>query len=247
MTTAITFELPRNDLLQALDRLTFCISADKMRPQICGMLLEAADTPGHVRLVATDGHRLGCADVHVAGDDPQKLPSRSIIMPPKVVSTLIDELPTRPEDVATIGVEDNSLKVECGNLALKAELVAETYPDYRNRALPSADTFKSVEVSADAGELFAALEGVTDVEGSTLVLEVRRDRIVILSEDGAASIRCSVRCKPQDWEEFKIRFNRNYLMDVCDVLRGASECTGPAVFETAAIPGLFYLVMPMAR
>ena len=39
--------------LQALDRISFCISEDKERPHICGALLEAVD--GKIRFVATDG------------------------------------------------------------------------------------------------------------------------------------------------------------------------------------------------
>lgn len=55
------FSWTAGDLRGLVSRVHFAMSSDETRPHVNGMLIEA--TPGRLRLVATDGHRLALADM----------------------------------------------------------------------------------------------------------------------------------------------------------------------------------------
>ena len=131
-----------------------------------------------------------------------------------------------------------------------AELVAETFPNYRYVLRKLGEIGESVDVIVDATDLFDAIEDVTDVEGCCVAVKIQKGKITIFSPDGAASVACTT---PPGWKSLKIGFNRNYLLDILEGLRGTSVTLHlvptagiqPVSFETAAIPGLLYVVMPM--
>jgi DNA polymerase III sliding clamp (beta) subunit (PCNA family) len=253
MTPATTFDLPCADLFMALSRLSFCVSEGDERPPIRGMFLEAADTPQNIRLVATDGHRLGYAEVQVQGELPL-LPANGtthgILVPPQAVRTLIQMLPSLSATTATVSVEPNFFKVKCGNVGVEAEPVAETFPDYRARVLVGRGEL--AEITVDANEFAGAIDDATAYESCHIKLRILRNQIVVLAPDGAASLACVT---PKDWKRFEIGFNSEYLKNVLDRLDYTFVTIGldpasvgqPVSFEATTIPGLLYFVMPLRR
>lgn len=240
-----TFALPRTDLLHAIERLAFCMYAGEDRLLLRGMLLEPSETPGHIRCVATDGHRMGVADVPVADGTP----ARGVTLPRWAVLLLRDELSSQAEMTATVSLNEGCFRIECGRLCVGADLVALPYPDYRK--VVDASKAGTFAVTVNAGELFDAAEAVGQGgDERRLSLQIKKSRIVISSDDGSvASVPCTT---PQKWKPFKIAFNRLYLLDALEPLRGVDATlrlqspSNPASFEAASIPGLLYVVMPLS-
>ena len=88
------------------------------------MLLDVA-VDGKVRFVATDGHRLGYAEVAVLDGTP---PPKDITLPGSVVCMLIDRLPEQTEEFVTVSVEAGSFGVECGRFFVGDDLVGSRSP-----------------------------------------------------------------------------------------------------------------------
>lgn len=202
-----------NNLLEMIRKTSFAISTDETRYNLNGVLFEAR-SPGSVRMVATDGHRLSMIDRPLDGDFKLKA---GVIIPRKGLFELKRLLDEAPEAECELGFADNSALFKKPGLTMVMRLIDGAFPEY-GRVIPKEGE-KQVMVSRTR-----LLEGLK--------------RISLLSADKSNAVRVQlsqallrITANNPDLGEAKddiqvsysgnelgIGFNARYLVDVLSVM-----------------------------
>ena len=138
----------RGQVLHDLIRQTsFAVSTEESRPILNGVLWEMR--PGHMRMVATNGHRLAKIELPL---ESVGAPSADLIVPPKALEQ-IRRLFAAEEDLE-IARGDNHLGFRSPFTAVFTRLIEGPYPNYE-QVIPRDNERTAV---ADRNALFQALK-----------------------------------------------------------------------------------------
>ncbi len=227
-----------------LDKTSFAMAQQDVRYFLNGMLIELGG--GHVRSVATDGHRLALSDL-----DQSELGGamKQVIVPRKGIielQRLLQEL----EASVSISIGATHLCAASPTYTLTTKLVDGKFPDYERVIPRNGDKV----VLADKQELRQALS-----------------RTAILSNEKFRGIRVSVSSgqlqlsanNPEqeeaeeavsvdyEGEALEVGFNVSYLQDVLNVIENDKvrltlhDANSSAVIEDPELEDAVYVVMPM--
>ncbi len=239
-----SFSIPQNQLKSLFDRTSFAMAQQDVRYYLNGILMEI--TPGAIKLVATDGHRLALSEAKMeTGVDED----RQIIIPRKAVLEL-SRLLESGDSPANCVLSQNHLRVETSSLVFTTKLIDGKFPDYQ-RVIP-VDGNKTMEVNRET-------------------LKDSMSRIAILSNEKYRGIRLtlssgnlSIQANNPDQEEaeeelqvdytesdMEIGFNVTYLIDVLNVLNSEKvqiklkDSNSSAIISDSQDDTSLYVVMPM--
>lgn len=240
----MSFSIPQSQLKGLFDKTSFAMAQQDVRYYLNGILLELS--PGKVKLVATDGHRLALSEVELdTGVDEE----RQLIIPRKAVLELSRLLDGSDSPVKCV-LSQNHLRVETGPLVFTTKLIDGKFPDYE-RVIP-VDGNKTMEVARET-------------------LKQSMSRIAILSNEKYRGIRLtlssgnlSIQANNPDQEEaeeeiqvdydesdMEIGFNVTYLIDVLNVLNSEKvqirlkDSNSSAIMSDSQDSSSLYVVMPM--
>jgi len=125
-----SFSLPQKQLKHLFQMVHFAMAQQDIRYYLNGLLLV---TDGdHVRVVATDGHRLAYCQAQVEG---AQLARQEVIIPRKTVLELQRLLGDTDEPVH-LDVSGNQVRLRFGEVEMVSKLVEGKFPDYQ-RVIPS--------------------------------------------------------------------------------------------------------------
>ncbi len=238
------FEIPQNKLKLLLDKTAFAMAQQDVRYYLNGMLMELK--PDHLKLVATDGHRLALSEYH---DKLGISADKQIIIPRKGVLELA-RLLANEDNKAKIQLSQNHIRISTEDLIFTSKLIDGKFPDY-NRVIP-VDGNKILTVNRD-------------------MLKQALYRISILSNEKYRGIRLnispenlSIQANNPDQEEaqeeltvqyddieIEIGFNVTYLLDVLsvldteDVLIKLKDSNSSCIITSPDNEHFRYVVMPM--
>jgi len=239
-----SFSIPQNQFKGLFDKTSFAMAQQDVRYYLNGILMEL--TPGKIKLVATDGHRLALSEVEL---DTGVETDKQIIIPRKAVLELSRLLEASDNPVKCI-LSQNHLRVETDQLVFTTKLIDGKFPDYQ-RVIP-VDGNKTMEVERDT-------------------LKQSMSRIAILSNEKYRGIRLtlssgnlSIQANNPDQEEaeeelqvdydeaeMEIGFNVTYLIDVLNVLNSEKvqiklkDSNSSAIMSDSKDSSSLYVVMPM--
>ena len=242
--TQESFDLPQRELKSLFDKTAFAMAQQDVRYYLNGILMEL--TPGKVKLVATDGHRLALSESEL---ETGVVDDKQIIIPRKAVLEL-SRLLEGSDKPAKCMLSQNHLRVEIGTLVFTTKLIDGKFPDYQ-RVIP-VDGNKTMEVEREA-------------------LKQSMSRIAILSNEKYRGIRLSLSSGnlaiqannpdqeeaeeelPVDYDEtdLEIGFNVTYLIDVLNVLDSEKvqiklkDSNSSAIIHDSEDSSNLYVVMPM--
>ena len=200
----------------------------------------------HLKLVATDGHRLAYASGDVSGKD---LAKQEVILPRKTIIEL-SKLLEDSEDPVAIDLSTAQAKFSFGNVVLVSKLVDGKFPDY-GRVIPQDQPKK---LKFDRIVLLQALQ-----RAAILTSDKFRGVRWVLG-DGSLKISCSNTEQEEAQEELDvpytgetldIGFNVGYLvdvlnnLDVAEVECGLGDGNSSALFTVPGRSDFKYVVMPM--
>jgi len=231
-----------------LNLVQYAMAQQDIRYYLNGLLLVVESKL--LRVVATDGHRLGmaCSPLENIEDTEERSP-QEVILPRKTVIELIKLLSDKDEEV-TIEISQNQTRFYFANIILVSKIVEGRFPDY-NRVIP-ADYQNHIQIDRI---LFlqslqrASILSNEKFRGVRLVLTQNSLRTICNNseqEEAQEEIEVSYTGEPLD-----IGFNVNYLLDVLTNLNNNSITLS---FGDANSSGLFtipgneyfkYVVMPM--
>lgn len=241
------FVLKASDLRDLIDRTAFAVSTEETRFYLNGIYLHEATSKEEkiLRAVATDGHRLACAET-VFPEGAAGMPG--IIIPRKAIGELSKLLGEESGDVQ-IDLSTYKIRFTFGNLVLTSLLIEGTYPDYE-RVIPTEND-KLMEV--DAAALTTVVDRVSSLsEKSRAVrLMLGKDLLKVSAanaEEGSAEDELEVK---YDADEIDVGFNYIYLEDVLKQIKGGlvriafSNSLAPIVLTDMSDPSVLFVLMPM--
>lgn len=241
----LAVKVPAETLKQMLEMTSFAISSDETRMSLNGILLEGT-ADGHLRIVATDGHRLALVSrpVEGAANGP------GVIVPRKAVVELRKIVEEDAADIDII-VGDGVAYVMRGPVEMSMRLVEGEFPDYTQVVPKKSSKIAKVE----AGVLLSSLRRVSIVSGERskgvkVDLSSSRLELSTINPDvGEGSEELDVE---YSGESVKVGFNARYLIDVLSVLPsdtvvelGLNDDVSPGVVRIAGDKEYRYIVMPM--
>ncbi len=240
----VSVSVPANSLKSVIDQTGFAMAQQDVRYFLNGMLLEIGD--GHVRSVATDGHRLATSFFdHEAASES----ARQVIVPRKGILELQRLLNELDGDVE-IALGSNHLCANTDLFSMTSKLVDGRFPDYERVIPKNGDKV----ISADRTDLKQAMN-------RTAILSNEKFRGIRVGFT-SGTIQLSANNPEQEEAEeavaveyegtdLEIGFNVSYLQDVLNVLSGDSvkitvhDANSSALIEDPENENSLYVVMPM--
>jgi len=238
------FSVPQKLLKSLLSLVQYAMAQQDIRYYLNGLLMVVEDK--HLKLVATDGHRLAYASGDVAGKD---LVKQEVILPRKTIIEL-SKLLEDSEDPVAIDLSTAQAKFSFGNVVLVSKLVDGKFPDY-GRVIPQNQPKK---LKFERVVLLQALQ-----RAAILTSDKFRGVRWVLGE-GSLKISCSNTEQEEAQEELDvpytgetldIGFNVSYLvdvlnnLDVAEVECGLGDGNSSALFTVPGRNDFKYVVMPM--
>jgi DNA polymerase-3 subunit beta len=240
-----TLSMPQKRLRHLFAMVHFAMAQQDIRYYLNGLLFVVDGQ--HVRVVATDGHRLAyCA---AENDHDLDLGKQEVIIPRKTVTEL-QRLLADSDDPVAIDIAANQIRFRFGEVELLSKLVEGKFPDYQ-RVIPTGYT-KSIILNREqwSGALSRAsiltsekFKGVrfTLTPGSLRIQTTNAEQ-----EEAIEELDVDYSGDPLD-----VGFNVTYLLDVLGNLKVDSVCAefgdanSSALLSVPGDEGFKYVVMPM--
>ena len=229
-----------------IDRTIFSVSADEMRFNLGGVLVEIVE-PGEVRMVGTDGHRLAVVSRAVAGAEPP----HAIIVPRKGVVELRRLLESAGDAEMDLILSAKEVRLRDESVELFVRAVEGEFPDYR-QVIPKEVT-SVLRLKRD--EILNAVRRVS------LVASERSRGVKLQVEQGKVEVSAGSSDLGEASEEIEgqytgnpisVGFNSRYLLDVLSVHGegetieiGLTDAEGAGTIRSEEDQDYNYVLMPM--
>jgi DNA polymerase III subunit beta len=244
------FGFPSEMISEMIEKVQHAISTDETRYYLNGVyfLTVEKDEKPYLRMVATDGHRLGLTDRPVpegSGFTLEKgciIPRKGIVELKKALSDFDGE--------AQLCFKDRNLIVKCDNLLFVIRLIDGEFPEY-NQVIPAGND-RHITCSRD--QIFGGLRRVSLLSselnrGVKLSLSKKNLKISSSNPDvGEAEEEMAV---VYEGEKMSVGFNARYFIDVLSVVRDEdvvielADELSPAIIRTPSDPDYLAVIMPM--
>ncbi|MBE0477436.1 MAG: DNA polymerase III subunit beta [Coriobacteriia bacterium] len=236
-------ELAIDVLSRAAKQVSRAVSRDETRPILTGVLTVVEGTS--LRLVATDSYRLAVSEVPLenAGGEVE------VVVPGKALEEVVRS--SSAFDKVTMGVSENQLVFEFGDITFVSRRIEGAFPNYRQLIPKDPHT----KVTLPREELLEAVRRVSLLAQHNTPLRARvaaGDKTLTLSattqDVGEATEDLMVEAEGEDVE---IAFNHAFLADGITSSEGESmdveivSPLKPGVLRTPDDPGFLYLLMPV--
>ena len=147
---AVKFEksvrIPSGDLQKLISHTAFAASTEESRPILNGVLWELR--PEHMRMVATNGHRLAKMEVPMK---PGSVPNSDLIIPPKALEQIRRLFPA--EEELEVAQGENHVGFRSPFTAVYTRLIEGPYPGYDQVIPRENDKYAVLDKSAFASAL----------------------------------------------------------------------------------------------
>jgi DNA polymerase-3 subunit beta len=208
-------------LKELIHKTSFAMASDEIRKNLNGVFFETekVDSKYHVRMVATDGHRLAMAYVETDETDFFNL-EKGIIIPRKGLGEVRKFVEGEDENSKIfIGVYKGMFVVKTDRSILKVRLVDGEYPEYQ-RVIP---TEAGLIVHFDKEVMLHALKRMNVMSTdryNNVVFNITKDKIVLNSTNpdlGEANDEIDIVYHDKD---VTMAFNVLYVIDAIEVIEG---------------------------
>ena len=194
------------DLQKLISHTSFAVSTEESRPILNGVLWEMR--PEHMRMVATNGHRLSKMELPIASEGA---PSSDLIVPPKALEQIRRLFPADEE--LEIARGDNHLGFRSPFTSVFTRLIEGPYPNYE-QVIPKDNDRIAV---ADRLALAGALKRMSVIASD----QTHRIRLSFNAGMVKFSVQTPDLGEAQDelpvrytGDPFDIGFNANYLLEI---------------------------------
>jgi len=243
-TQSTRFDLVQGELKSLIERVAFSMAHQDVRYYLNGMLFEV--TAEHLRLVATDGHRLAMT-THNASD----LSSETIqsILPRKGVLELARLLSDK-EDAVSISLGSNHICVSSESYRFTSKLVDGKFPDY-GRVLPrNAD--KHIQAERDVlKQSFARAAILSNEKYRGVRMQVENNLIGITANNPEQEQAEEEVVVSYEGEPLEIGFNVSYMIEALNTLKHSevqislADPNSSALMQVPGDDSTLYVIMPM--
>ncbi len=237
-------------LKELIRKTSFAISTDEMRKTLCGVLVETEKTGEtyHLKMVATDGHRLALMKMDTGEKDFAET-ERNVIIPRKGLMEIRRFVEDEPGDV-WMGFRNGECVFKTDHTMLKVSLVEGDYPDYR-RVIP---TEKGIVLEIDKDKILHALRRMSVISSDRyngVILTLVEGKIIVNSNNpdvGEANDEIDV---GYSGEGKSVGYNVAYLANAIEVIDEekisfeVGEGMKPGIIRAVGNDQYFCIVMPL--
>ncbi|AKH68124.1 DNA polymerase III, beta subunit [Spongiibacter sp. IMCC21906] len=238
------FTVKQGDLKRLIEKTNFAMAQQDVRYYLNGMLFEVES--GHLRVVATDGHRLAMAtlpcDINV--DQPSQ-----VILPRKGVIELSRLLMNEDQDAEVI-VSNNHIRVVTQDFTFTSKLIDGKFPDYE-RVLPRGSTKLVLGSRSELKQAFARTAILSNEKYRGIRIVLSSGNLQIIANNPEQEEAEETVAVDYQGESLEIGFNVSYLLDVLSAVSGdtvkfsLSDANSSALIEESESEDCQYVVMPM--
>ena len=252
------FSLAAKELRSLIDRSKFAISTEETRYYLNGIYLHVAEATGkgaqggakagggHLRAVATDGHRLARVEM-VAPAGAAGMPG--VIVPRKTVGELrklIDET----EEQIEVSLSDTRIRFAFDAVTLSSKLIDGNFPDYQ-RVIPTGNDKTMTVDRRMFAEAVDRVSTIASEKSRAIKISLKKASMVLSAsspEYGSASEELEI---AYDGSPIEIGFNARYLLDITSQLQGTeaefklADAASPTLLGDASDASALYVLMPM--
>jgi len=177
---ALTFNLPAENLRNALERVSHAMAENDVRYYLNGMLFEIKQTG--LRCVATDGHRLAMGEIAVQINSDEV---EQVVVPRKSIGLISKAISLAAE--VSVSIEKSKISINTGKVCLVSQLIEGNYPHYE-KVIPKTNK----KLVIDRHVLIAALQRANILTSkrfcaARLVLVDSLLRIEVMNDQGEQS------------------------------------------------------------
>ena len=240
-----SFELPQTQLKNLIEATSFAMAQQDVRYYLNGMLFEMSKE--HLRLVATDGHRLAMSEISLEGMEND----RQLILPRKGVIELSRLLTDVGQDISmTLG--QNQIRASMPEYTFTSKLVDGNFPDYR-RVLPKGGNKVVLGNRQELKNAFSRVSILSNEKYRGVRLILSPGELKVLANNPEQEEAEEAVMVNYDGEPLEIGFNVTYVIDVLNTLQSTdvkvtlSDANSSALLEAVSdkAPEALYVVMPM--
>jgi DNA polymerase-3 subunit beta len=238
------FTVKQGQLKRLIDRTGFAMAQQDVRYYLNGMLWEIRDK--HLRVVATDGHRLAMCTLSGkidASDDTQ------VILPRKGVLELARLLLEDDADIAIV-IGSNHIRATTQHFTFTSKLVDGKFPDYQ-RVLPRSPDKIVLGSRTDLRQAFTRTAILSNEKYRGVRLKLTSNTLDIVANNPEQEEAEEAVAVDYQGDSLEVGFNVSYLLDVLGVLSGEqvklslSDPNSSALLEESDADDSLYVVMPM--
>ena len=242
-----TLKIPQLKLKELIEATSFAMAQQDVRYYLNGMLFEIGQD--HLRLVATDGHRLAMADLALQTTSPKE--GRQVILPRKGVMELSRLLSDGNEELS-LTVGQNQIRASMTEYTFTSKLVDGNFPDYK-RVLPKGGNNVMLGNRQELRNAFSRVSILSNEKYRGVRVILSAGQLKILANNPEQEEAEEVVSVNYDGEALEIGFNVSYVIDVLatlqseDVRTTLSDSNSSALLEAAneKHSEALYVVMPM--
>lgn len=246
-TPDIQFNIKQSLLHSLIQYCAFSMAQQDVRYYLNGLLLEI--TSDHLRVVATDGHRLAAATLnHTACETDKKI---HVIVPRKGVSELLRMINSQDDSPVTIEISQNNIRAKINGYRITSKLIEGRFPEY-DRVIPKK---KDKEITLEKGYFKDALNRVAilcNEKFRGVRFEFRENLLRILANNPEQEVAEEELKIEYPFDPLDIGFNVVYLIEIINALQGdtivikfSNTNNSLVVDESTDNIKSVYVVMPM--
>ena len=237
-----SLSVSQETLGRLIEKTHFSMAQQDVRYYLNGMLLETSE--GHLRAVATDGHRLALSQAEL----DSKVDQQQVIVPRKGVLEL-QRLMTGDGEL-NIEFGANHIRIQLDGIRFTSKLIDGRFPEYE-RVIPQES---SNELKADRGAFKSALQrtAILSNEKYRGIRLVIRDSGVILQAHNPEQEEAEEELEVEyNGEDIEIGFNVNYLLDALgavdsdEVTLSVQDSNSSCLIRQPGKDDCTFVVMPM--
>ncbi len=225
-----TVKISAEQLDSIIDKTSFAVSRDELKPSLLGVLFRFADDG--LKAVATDGHRLVR---YIKSDFDSGDYRGDNIIPVKFLNILSSYLVG--EDEVSLNIGENHIMIHSKDTKLYTRIIEERFPDYES-VFPQDNDKK---VILNRHELLATVRRVSIFSNKTthqIAFRLDQDGLEVSTEDveTVSTARETLPCE-YEGDSLLIGYNSNYLRDILMHLDAEKLC---GEFKSAVSAAIFY-------
>ncbi|MBN1902764.1 DNA polymerase III subunit beta [Candidatus Sumerlaeota bacterium] len=253
-----SFDLPRKDMRKMIDKTIFAVPTKDPRKVLLGAFLnidtifsEKTDVkdkekPARIRMVATDGKKLGY--IEVIASNLQGAPKNSAIIPQKVLAEIQKLI--GDEGMVTVGLGERQIFFRMGDTEFITNKIEGDYPNYE-MVIPKEFVYN---ISLEREKYISAIKRasiISESQNNSIMFHFSPGEVELSAMTfDLGSFQGSVPAQ-YEGDDFEVAFNFKYLLEVLHVIETESftmhikEPNLPVIFHEKDMPDTLYLVMPI--
>lgn len=242
--SARTFHIAQKELRRLIEQTAFSMAQQDVRYYLNGLMLEPS--PGMVRAVATDGHRLALCEFDADVGDGE---AQQVIVPRKGVQEL-HRLLEDDETPLQVEIGTNHIRITTAELRFTSKLIDGRFPDY-NRVIPKSADKRLVVKRELLRQALTRTSILSNEKYRGIRLDISKNNIKIQAHnpDQEEAIE-EIEVRYED-DPLLIGFNVTYLLDVLAAINAdeieimLSDANSSALINNHGTMNCRYVVMPM--